>query len=112
MISEKDLGLFCILFEDLGFKYIEHSSPEAIENMTYHCYFGVYYQKLFADINHVWVLEVCLVPEELHIDRWRRKKSGLFIVEAGFSVDLHHPKSIEKTSDFVLDTIEIAHAID
>jgi hypothetical protein len=111
-MSKLCLGSLCVLFEDLGFKFRDPPERDDIKNMTYHYHTDFLFEKIFADINKVWVLEVCLVPDELHIDRWERKPNGLFLVEDELTIDLYNPKSIKETSSFVLNTIEIAHASD
>ena len=92
-----NLGSVCILLEDLGFKFRDPPERNDLESvMTYHhLHINLLYEKIFADVDRSWVLEVCLVPEELHIDRWHRKPSGLYMVEEDLSVNLCNPKSID-----------------
>lgn len=100
------------MFEDLGFKYRDPPERDDIKDMTYHYLSDFLFEKVFADINRTWVLEICLVSDELHIDQWKRVKEGLFLVEEEISVDLRSPKSIDRTTKFILNAIEIAHASD
>ena len=103
------VGPMFILLEDLGF---ERRNPTIFANdiieMTYHHHFAKhFYEKIFADINETWVIEVCVVPEEMHIDRWK-KEGEIYIVSQELSVDLYNPKSIGHVSKFVNETIVMA----
>jgi hypothetical protein len=112
MTNKMHLGSICILFEDLGFKFRKPITyDDAIVKMTYHYHSNFLFDKIFADINKTWVLEVCFVPEEMHIDRWERRTSGLFIISDELSLDLHNPKSIDEATSFVTETIELAEVL-
>lgn len=94
-----------MFLEDLGF---QQRKPESdVESMTYYFYDKVYYNKIFADINYRWVLEMCLVPEELHIDRWRLE-GGIYIVKDDIEVDLCHPQSMCVATEFIKESLKIA----
>jgi len=80
--------------------------------MTYHYHSNFLFDKIFADINKTWVLEVCFVPEEMHIDRWERsKESGLFLVAGELSLNLHNPDSIDEATHFVKETMTLAETL-
>lgn len=107
-----DLGSFCILLEDLDFVHRKTQSIyDDIIDMTYHYHVvDPLYSKIFADISQVWVIEVCLVPEELHLDLWKQKTTGLFIIENDLSINLCDPKSILAVTKYVQRAIKIANA--
>ena len=100
------LGSICIMLEDLGFHLRE--PEDDISSMTY-CYYKYIYEKIFADINHDWMLEVCLMPEKIYLDRWHKNPIGLFIVDDELTYDLRDPHSIDKVSDFVITSVRVAN---
>ena len=104
-------GSVCILLEDLGFK-MRKPDHRITKAMTYYHYQAhLVYEKIFADIDDVWVLEMCLVPDEMHIDRWEKNPRGLYMVDREITVNLYNPESISKTTDFVMETIEMSKTL-
>ena len=99
------LGSMCVFLEDLGFK--RRDPAKVVESMTYYFYNKMLYSKIFADIDQHWIIEVCLIPEELHIDRWRLE-NGIYMVKEDLELDLHHPQSMYIATEFVRETLEIA----
>ena len=102
-------GPMFILLEDLGFERREPTifDSDVIE-MTYHHHFAKrLYEKIYADVNDTWVIEVCVIPEEMHIDRWK-KESGIYIVSQELSIDLYNPTSITHVSNFIRETVMMA----
>ena len=103
------LGSICILLEDLGFKT---RNPDAdIEKMTYCHHLEIFlYEKIYADVDKTWALEVCYASEipEIHIDRWKLEDNGLYMVSEELSLNIHNPSSIEQTVNFIRETIIIA----
>ena len=101
------LGAMRILLEDLGFTFREEFDEQ--RHMSYCCFTAGYFDKLFADINRHYTIEMFLDPAEIHLDRWQWDvTSKLYLVISELELNLYDPSSIPQIVDFVEETISIA----
>jgi hypothetical protein len=100
------LGSVCILLEDLGFT--RRSLNDEVTPMTY-CRMNSIYDKIFADVDIFYMLEMMLSPEQIMIDRWTINETGkIYIADDGLDIDIYDPSCIDEVTRFVQETIIIA----
>lgn len=96
------------MLEDLGFSKIS-PPPRDKEHqaMTYHCHTGHCYQRIYADINNIIVIELFLQRVTLTLDKWRLDQSGLYITMEDLDFDLRDPQSIDSASDYISEAVSM-----
>lgn len=101
------LGSICVLLEDIGFT--RRNVNDTIAPMTY-CSQRNMLDKIFADINTFYMVELMLGSKQIMLDRWTINDTGkLFIAEDGLDLNIDDPNSIVKITNFVEESIFIAN---
>jgi len=94
------LGVMCLLLEDLGFV----QGPPSIANhqtMTYYCYSSHHYQRVYAGVNDIILLELFIKGVDLSLDKWELDPRGLYLTIDDADFDLRNPRSIPNVSRYI-----------
>ena len=106
MECEVFLGSICILLEDLGFKRRFNHREDA--PMSYYFMARLSMEKVFADINIDYTVEMFLDVDSLLADRWKLNPGGIYMVTDELNVNMHDPNSLPQVTSFVEETIACA----
>ncbi len=106
MFCKVYLGAICTLLEDIGFIFRE--DPNTDLEMSYHCYIKDTYNKIFADVDKINIVEVMFYQHHIYLDRWKLNNTGLYIVTNAKELDIYNPQSTDQITNFVKETIIIA----
>jgi hypothetical protein len=100
------LGAMCIMLEDLGFSKIPPPRNKIHLPMTYHCHIGHEYQRIYAEINNIVIIELFLKKIELSLDKWRLdQECGLYVTIEDLNFNLYDPNSIPQVTAYIEQVI-------